>query len=144
MKRHPSLIPLSREHHEVLILAQLLKPNAPHYKGLPHTMEGKKEYALALFQKSIKPHFEKEEAVLKRTAGYHETIAALGEAISNEHRQLTALFQQLQNGTATETVLQQTGLLLESHIRKEERELFPAIQQFCPETVLMELNSIHP
>lgn len=140
MKRHPSLIPLSREHHEVLILAQLIKSGGPQYKGLPETAEGKKEFALSLFEKNIRPHFEKEEAILKQVAHYHESIAALCITILNEHRQLETLFTQLRNGGETEALLNETGILLEAHIRKEERELFPAIQQYCPEEILQQLN----
>jgi hypothetical protein len=35
MKRHEALIPLSRDHHGTLILARLLRSDAPPYKGLP-------------------------------------------------------------------------------------------------------------
>jgi hypothetical protein len=143
MRRHASLIPLSREHHEVLILAQLIKKDGPQYKGLPDTPEGKTEFALDLFEKKIRPHFEKEEIILKRVEQYHEAIAALGAVIIKEHAAITALFAKLKEGGAEEELLDETGVLLELHVRKEERELFPAIQQYCPEEVLQQLDSIH-
>jgi Hemerythrin HHE cation binding domain len=139
MRRHPTLIPLSREHHEVLILSQLIKNDGPQYKGLPETTEGKREFALKLFSKNIRPHFEKEEALLKQVTHYHESIASLAAVIINEHRQIETLFARLENDSETASILDETGVLLEAHIRKEERELFPAIQQYCPEEILQQL-----
>ena len=41
MKRHKALIPLSHDHHLLLLLAQLIKKNAPDYKGLPKDLKEK-------------------------------------------------------------------------------------------------------
>lgn len=139
MKRHPSLIPLSREHHEVLILSQLIQKGGPQYKGLPDTLEGKIEFAMTLFVKKILPHFEKEEAILKKVAHIHSTITVLTDVIVKEHREIEGLFAQLCSGSELEAILDQIGILLEAHVRKEERELFPAIQQYCPEEILQQL-----
>ena len=54
MKRHEALAPLSRDHHEALILSQLLKKDSPAYKGLPVTVEGKVNYAVGFFEKNLK------------------------------------------------------------------------------------------
>lgn len=139
MKRHPSLIPLSREHHEVLILSQLIQKGGPQYKGLPETLEGKKEFAMTMFAKKILPHFEKEEAILKKVTHIHETITVLTDVIVKEHREIETLFAQLSSGSEMEAILDQIGILLEVHVRKEERELFPAIQQYCSEEILQQL-----
>ena len=53
MKRHESLAPLSREHHEGLILAQLLKKGAPAYRGLPTDLAGKLSYAREMFERIL-------------------------------------------------------------------------------------------
>ncbi len=140
MKRHPSLVPLSREHHEALILAQLVKKNAPAYKGLPETVGGKKQYALAMFSNHLLPHFKKEEMILEQVAGCHQSIAQLAAVIITEHKELAALFNSLETAPDTASVLDKTGYLLESHIRKEERELFPLIQEHCTEEILQQLK----
>ena len=57
IKRHKALQPLSRDHHQGLILAQILKKGAPQYKGMPSTIEGKKEYAIAFSESELKQHF---------------------------------------------------------------------------------------
>ncbi len=140
MKRHPSLVPLSKEHHDALILAQLVKKNAPVYKGLPETVEGKKDYALAMFCNHLLPHFKKEEAILQQVEGCHQSIDRLAGIIIEEHKELVVLFSQLESDPDTASVLDKTGYLLESHIRKEERELFPLIQEYCSEEILQQLK----
>ncbi len=65
MKRDESIAPLSRDHHSTLILAQLLKRNAPVYHGLPTTVVDKINYAQEQFNSSIQHHFELEERMLE-------------------------------------------------------------------------------
>ncbi|MEO7264876.1 MAG: hypothetical protein ABIW38_08185, partial [Ferruginibacter sp.] len=69
MKRHPSLISLSREHHGALILARLLQKNAPAYKGLPSDSNGKAVYALQFYKDELIQHFLQEEKVLALVKG---------------------------------------------------------------------------
>ncbi len=136
MKRHEALAPLSREHHEALILAQLLKKNAPAYKGLPDNAAAKAEYALSFFTTKLQAHFSIEEQILQKVKKYDPAIAALTAEIMEEHVQLANLFNALQVTKEPEEALHKTGTALEDHIRKEERVLFPLIQQHCPEEVL--------
>ena len=140
MKRHHSLVPLSREHHDALILAQLIKKNAPGYNGLPQTVEGKKEYALAMFKSHLLPHFKKEEKILQQVKDCHKDIGELAAVIITEHKELAYLFSLLEESADTAAVLDKTGYLLESHIRKEERKLFPMIQEYCSEEILQQLK----
>ena len=65
MKRHEALAPLSREHHEALILAQLLKKGVPAYKGLPTDTAGKISYARQLYADKLRRHFLDEEKILE-------------------------------------------------------------------------------
>jgi len=136
MKRHETLAPLSREHHDALILAQLLKKDAPQYKGLPVEPEGKSKYALQYFETGLQSHFIKEEKMLDQVKQYHPRIAALAKEIKAEHIQLKTLFTSLHDTKDLPAALDQLGLLLEAHIRKEERVLFPLIQEHCPGEVL--------
>ena len=66
MKRHEALAPLSREHHNTLMLAQLLKKDAPVYKGLPANVKDKAVYALQQFEEMIKDHFQQEEIIFEK------------------------------------------------------------------------------
>lgn len=140
MKRHESIAPLSREHHAALILAQLLKKDAPVYKGLPTVASEKVVYALNMFNDELKEHFRKEELIIERAKHCHEDILKLGNEIITEHQQLTGYFLGLNKATDTEDALNTLGIALETHIRKEERLLFPLIQEHCSEDLMKELG----
>jgi len=141
MKRHESLQPLSREHHEVLILAQLIKRDAPPYKGLPRDTEGKAEYATRFYTDHIVSHFYAEERVLfPAVKGYSERIDDLIAELQTEHSQIISLFEQLKLGINKIDNMDMLGKLLTLHVRKEERELFEAIQAVVPSAVLEKLQ----
>lgn len=118
MKRSQELISLTREHHAALVLARraVIASREP---GLS------RELAAALphiFARELKPHFLIEEELLLPPlvdAGEHVRVAR----ILDEHRQLRALAHD--SGRSDPAVLASFGLLLEAHVRFEERELFP-------------------
>jgi len=142
MKRHESLAPLSREHHGALILAQLIKRNAPVYKGLPTTISDKAVYAIHFFNTDLKKHFKKEERMLREVRAAAPAIATLADEIVAEHKMLTALFSSLKNTDDQEAILNELGNELDAHIRKEERQLFPLMQKHCPEEMLQQLHPL--
>ena len=142
MKRHEALAPLSREHHSTLMLAQLLKKNAPEYKGLPTNAKDKAAYALQQFEAIIKKHFQQEEIILEKAKYCHADIKKLAEEIIKEHRQLTVLFNSLSAATEQDDTMDELANLLENHIRKEERVLFPLLQQHCSEELLQEVHNV--
>ena len=139
MKRHEALAPLSREHHHTLILAQLLKKGAPVYKGLPTTAKDKAEYALQQFETIIKKHFQHEETILEKAKDCHADIKRLSKEIANEHQQLTDLFLSLASVPEPVDTMDRLANELESHIRKEERLLFPLLQEHCPEELMQQI-----
>lgn len=136
MKRHPSLVPLSREHHNALLLAQLLKISTPDYKGLPTTIEEKAKYASELYKNVLINHFKAEEKLLKLASNCNEELTIISKEIFNEHVQLTDLFMLLEKENVTEKLLDQLGTMLEMHIRKEERVLFPLLEKYCSDAIL--------
>lgn len=142
MKRIEALAPLSRDHHGSLILVQLLKKDAPAYKGLPDTVEGKIVYAKQLFENEISEHFRKEELVLDKAKYCNEEIDRISEAIRSEHKELAALFLSLDTASTSEIKMDELGNKLEEHIRKEERVLFPLLQQYCPAGLLQQIHDV--
>jgi hemerythrin-like domain-containing protein len=141
MRRHKKLIPLSREHHEMLLLAQLLKKDAPAYKGLPHSWPEKLKYASELFLNMIEPHFQREEKVLFTIVMNASIAGDLIEQLTAEHREITQQFKKILAGTiADKENVHNLAVLLESHIRKEERQFFQLIQQQLPSHLLDNLN----
>ncbi len=142
MKRHASLAPLSRDHHTALILAQLLKKDAPLYKGLPDTTVGKLNYAKTYFDADLKGHFIKEEKIFDVVKEINADLKLMVAGLLAEHKLLAKLFLSLTESDEAAMDMDHLGKLLSSHIRKEERELFPLIQESCNESQLASLAKL--
>jgi hemerythrin-like domain-containing protein len=142
MKRHEAIAPLSRDHHGTLLLAQLLKKDAPVYKGLPDKPHDKAHYAMDQFESHIRKHFQLEELMLEKVKNVHPSIKILAKEIKAEHVELTALFQSLTIANDPEIIMNELAVKLEAHIRKEERVLFPLLQEQCSEAVLAEIYEL--
>jgi len=142
MKRDESLAPLSREHQKALLLAQLLKLDAPNYKGLPTSIAGKAEYALQVFSHDLLTHFTKEEQMLKLIMNYKPEIDVLIHEIFEEHEQLRNLFLNIPDSTDLKNDLATIGSVLDAHVRKEERILFPLLQQLCTPIQLQQIHEL--
>jgi iron-sulfur cluster repair protein YtfE (RIC family) len=141
MKRHPALYSLSHDHHQGLILAQQLKKNAPQYKGMPSNLEGRKDYTLSFYKSELVKHFADEEKILfPAVINKSDEVDRLIKEIISEHRQMESLVSELEKTHELEIVLDELGKLLEIHIRKEERELFPAIQERFSEEELSKIG----
>jgi len=151
LKRQPGLIPLSREHHRVLLLAQLLKKNVPDYRGMPTTIEGKLQYLHDAYHAEFLPHIQKEEQILLPLVEEHAPgLGHMCELLVDEHEQLkeqiTALLslQPPYNELEVKEQFNELGLLLEQHVRMEERMFFQRIQQLIPKEVLDTLSLDNP
>jgi iron-sulfur cluster repair protein YtfE (RIC family) len=142
MKRHEAIAPLSRDHHNSLLLAQLLKKNAPVYRNMPENGKDKVKYAQDQFEAHIKKHFEQEETMLELAKCSHTEINTLAAEIKKEHLELTALFQLLDTTTDLESNMDALANALEAHIRKEERILFPLLQEHCSKQILQDIHNL--
>ena len=129
MKRHPALIPLSQDHHHGLLLAQLLKRNAPEYHGLPKDLPGKMDFAKEMYHKELEHHFKDEEQFvfpfLKRK---DIDLDNLIYEILDEHIILKEKILLLTDNPDLGDQLDEIGRILDEHIRKEERILFEKAQ----------------
>ena len=129
--RHPSLILLSHDHHHGLALAlrcrrQALGQIKP--MGAQGLKERVKEYR-DFFAQNLVPHFQAEEEILfplirARAAGSHSLI----DELFKDHEQLRKWEECLEEDKGLAKVLFDIGDLLERHIRREERELFPLFE----------------
>lgn len=142
MKRDEALAPLSREHHATLILAQLLKKGAPAYRELPTEPWDRANYALEQFESDIKNHFAKEEAMLHKVQDCHADVSVLADEIRNDHSKIAALFASLTNAQDLVSTMDELGNTLQAHIRKEERALFPLLQEHCSPAQLAEIHDL--
>ena len=130
MKRHPALIPLSQDHHHGLLLAQLLKRNAPEYHGLPKDLLGKMNFAKEMFHKELEHHFkDEEEFVFLYLKGKDVELDKLISEILDEHIILKEKILSLTDNPNLIDQLDEIGRILDEHIRKEERNLFEKAQQ---------------
>ena len=85
---------------------------------------------------SLKEHFHREELLLDIVQYCGDDIKELGKEIIAEHAQLTEYFLTLESSGNPEESMNTLGLVLEMHIRKEERLLFPLIQHRCSDEIL--------
>ncbi|MDZ7624683.1 MAG: hemerythrin domain-containing protein [Ignavibacteriaceae bacterium] len=137
MKRHTALYTLSHDHHQGLILAQQLKKGAPQYKGMPSTLDGKKEYTISFYKADLKKHFlDEEEILFPAVKNKNAVVDKLIAEVISEHRKMETLIRDLEKTDQLENVLDELGHLLEKHIRKEERELFMEIEKVLSEDEL--------
>ena len=137
MKRHPALVPLSREHQKGLLLAQLIKKNAPEYNGLPNDLIGKMNYAKEVYNNELLQHFkDEEELVFPFLKGKNQEVDNLILEILNEHILLKEKILSLDVNSDLINKLDDIGNLLDGHIRKEERILFEKAQVILNEEEL--------
>ena len=67
-------------------------------------------------------------------------ISSLVDELINEHREISSLIEGVNSADDKKEQLNKTGVLLEQHIRKEERKLFEMIQQSLGEDALLALE----
>jgi hemerythrin-like domain-containing protein len=129
MRRHEILVPLSREHHQGLLLAQLMKKGAPPYKGMPESPSDKIRYAKVKAEQLLKPHFRREEKVLFLfLADKAKEMMEAYASLYDDHRRLMDLIDRLNPQDPDVDLMDDFGQLLDAHIRKEERGLFQEAQ----------------
>lgn len=97
--------------------------------GAEGLRERAKEF-LAFYISNLVPHFRAEEEVLfpllrSTVPGSEEMI----DELVRNHAQIHRAIPQLREGTGLAKLIFDLGDLLERHIRKEERELFPLFEQ---------------
>jgi len=129
MKRHSALIPLSQDHHKALLLAQLIKKNAPEYHGLPKDFIGKMNFAKEMYHTELEHHFRDEEQfVFPYLKGKDIELDNLISEIMNEHIILKEKILTLSDNPNLVEQLDEIGKILDEHVRKEERILFEKAQ----------------
>jgi hemerythrin-like domain-containing protein len=130
-RRHESLIPLSREHHYGLMLCLRIHRGLPLRRHDEAWAREKAARAAQFFATDLAAHFKaEEEAPFPEMRGFTGASALLSELLT-EHRKLEALAERLRGAEVAKLVdaLGEFADLLEAHIRKEERELFPLYEK---------------
>jgi hemerythrin-like domain-containing protein len=128
MKRSPAIASLSREHHQALFVAQELR------RATDETAGEARGAALAYWDEHGKKHFRlEEEVLLPAYAAYGDPPHRLVARVLCDHVSLRGRFDRLAlNRPASVTALRELGVELAAHVRLEERELFPLIEETLP------------
>ena len=130
--RHPSLVALSHDHHHGLALAlrcrkQALGQLKP--MGAAGLRERAKEF-LDFYRTNLLTHFRAEEESLFPVI--REAVpgsAAKIDELIKQHEQFRTSVALLEGSVGLAKLIFDLGDLLERHIRKEERELFPLFEK---------------
>ena len=133
MKRHVSLVPLSRDHHDGLVLAQRLILGRSTNPRADWPIERAEQVGrlLAFFETVLRKHFEAEEAHVFPVAMEQNGEARdVARQLIDEHDDMRARIRAFEEDPTTrlEERLTAFGELLTGHIHKEERVLFERMQ----------------
>ena len=145
MKRHPALIPLSRDHHNGLVQAVRLRRVAADGDASAR-LAAARDFG-EFFRNEERVHLRDEEEELFPLLLRHvpSQPALLGEA-RVQHVQLQGFARKLEIAVAAGIVDRETldaaGELLDAHIRLEERRLFPLIEELVPDDELGRLELV--
>ena len=143
MKRHPSLAPLSRDHHHALVEAKHLRSIAPDSSDNARLALGKR--LLDFCHSELEPHFQEEEVGLLPLFGrfVERDDPDLAETLLQHvaiRAGVDAVAERIECGEAPEAEqLKHVGNLLREHVRYEETRLFPAVEERVPEAALERL-----
>lgn len=134
IKRNKALAPLSRDHHDGLLLCWKIR------FGIKNEVDARRigNYVQYFWESHLQEHFHKEEAHLftllpeqneKRIEAYRQ------------HKSLSELTQQVAKSPSY-IILGKLAADLESHIRFEERELFNLIQESIDAATINRLETL--
>ena len=141
MKRDKNLLSLSRDHHHGLLLGWKIK------QGLKYQVEPELivEYIRYFSEAALFPHFKAEE---DQILVYLDDNDPSKQRILHEHKTITEIIATLDSRIDDmPATFSRLAELLENHIRYEEREFFPYLEQNLNAAQLEEigaaLDSIH-
>lgn len=133
IKRHKAIQPLSREHHQGLLLCWKIR------KGFETGVDPRriKKYADWFWENQLQEHFRIEEKYVFPVLGPENNLV---KQALEEHEHLAALFHQ---DTEISFALKMIRDDLEGHIRFEERVLFNKIQEEASSEALHHIQQHH-
>ena len=130
--RDENLYVFSHEHHHGLIFAVRLR------KAHQANAETLKRYIKDFWEDSLDAHFNNEENSFLN----YITNVELKHRFLSEHKQIRALYQDIKEGdNDTVEKSKQFGILINDHIRFEERILFPWLQENLSKDELVRIGS---
>jgi hemerythrin-like domain-containing protein len=143
MKRHPALLPLSRDHHDGLVQAVRLRRAAADGDASARVAAARE--FVEFFRNEERVHLrDEEEELFPLFLRYVQSQPAPLREARVHHLQLEGFARKLEiavaAGIAERETLDAAGALLDAHIRLEERQLFPLIEELVPDDELRSLG----
>ena len=134
IKRSKELAPLSREHHEGLLLGW--KINQGLKNGTDHQLIA--QYIQRFWDNELSDHFKKEEQVLAIHLPPNNVLVIKMVA---DHEEIEALIRVIAM-IPDEAAFTQLAEVLSNHIRFEERELFPFAEKAIAAETLAAIQQV--
>ncbi len=137
MKRAKELETLSWEHHDGLVIAARIKNDLKKEKEPGHLIP----YITNIYTNYLRHHFKQEEDSFLIPIKPFPEADDLIKRMLNEHQQFAEIFSQI-DPLEPDVFVQvgRFGELLHDHIRFEERQLFPMIEQLLSAEQLKEIE----
>jgi tellurite methyltransferase len=137
VKRHPGLASLSRDHHHALVFARQARQWLSEATPAERIAELRRR-----FDTELAPHFAVEEhELVGRTLAGPEPLASLAAHVVADHDALRAMLASLQP-VSLGSQCEAFGARLEEHVRFEEREWFPALEEHLGGDALTRLAAV--
>jgi hemerythrin-like domain-containing protein len=138
MKRDQNIVPLSRDHHSGLLFCWKIR------QGLAFGTDTNriKNYILYFWEQHLLKHFKEEEEIL-----FILKDNKLIQKAIDDHQRIEALIHTVRQENADSNTCQSLASMVNDHIRYEERELFPYLEEALSQDQLMaigeELQRLH-
>jgi len=134
MKRLTELKQISMEHHQNLVLSRKVKKAAA--SGDDNTIRDMWIRVETAYETELEPHFRIEEQYIASILDMHDE-SKLVQQFHEEHAAIRRIFMPGSGRTAAD--LNHFAVLLEQHIRFEEREFLEAAQRYMNQDELQTL-----
>jgi len=132
LARHESLVPLSRDHHDVLVHALELRRSAE--SGDVDRLSAATLSYLRYFRGELSGHFaDEEDVLLLAVSPLVEVVTRIDEEHAEIRRLTVRMAEAARAGRASAELARELGQLLHDHVRYEEREAFMEIQKLDEE-----------
>jgi hemerythrin-like domain-containing protein len=140
MLRDPNLIPLSHQHQHALALCVRIGKAFSEVHDTPdvHVWE---QQIVELFDSEMASHFDAEEKHIFPVASQYDELQQLVDELRIEHTLVRRNVVRARSRQFTVTDLQVFTAMLSEHIRKEERQLFEALQTLLTAEEMRQLGA---
>ena len=140
-RRHDSLIPLTHDHHHTLAQARRLEEGAS-LTDLSERRRAADDFVNFYLGRILRHFHEEEELFFAPLVDHEEARDEVMEAVA-EHLQIHGLARVLRrglvDGEADPETMRALSKLLTTHVRSEEKNVFPLVERFLTSEELTDL-----